>query len=47
MSVVNTAPPADRSAFATEGPTIGTGGRGLTGLRERVTVLDGSMWTSP
>ncbi|MGW1848107.1 sensor histidine kinase [Streptomyces sp. NPDC001966] len=47
VSVVNAAPPADRPAFAAEGPTIGTGGRGLTGLRERVTVLGGSLWTGP
>ncbi|MFB7215315.1 ATP-binding protein [Streptomyces sp. NPDC056255] len=47
VSVVNAAPPADRPAFAAEGPTIGTGGRGLTGLRERMTVLGGSLWTGP
>ncbi|MFE2871114.1 sensor histidine kinase [Embleya sp. NPDC059259] len=47
VDVVNAAPPADRPAFAAEGPTIGAGGRGLTGLRERVTVLGGSLWTGP
>ncbi|MFE2936309.1 sensor histidine kinase [Streptomyces sp. NPDC059278] len=47
VSVVNAAPPADRPALAAEGPTIGTGGRGLTGLRERVTVLGGSLRSGP
>ncbi|WP_327241196.1 sensor histidine kinase [Streptomyces sp. NBC_01320] len=47
VNVVNAAPPADRPAFAAEGPMIGAGGRGLTGLRERVTVLGGSLWTGP
>ncbi|WPW28988.1 histidine kinase [Streptomyces atratus] len=47
VSVVNAAPPTDGSAHATEGPTVGVGRRGLTGLRERVTVLGGSLWTGP
>ncbi|GCD96078.1 sensor histidine kinase [Embleya hyalina] len=47
VSVVNAAPPADRPAFAAEGPMAGAGGRGLTGLRERVTVLGGSLRTGP
>ncbi|MCX4967090.1 histidine kinase [Streptomyces sp. NBC_00654] len=47
VNVVNAAPPADRPAFAAEGPMTGAGGRGLTGLRERVTVLGGSLWTGP
>ncbi|KQX51032.1 histidine kinase [Streptomyces sp. Root66D1] len=47
VSVVNDAPPADRSDAAAEGPATGAGGRGLTGLRERVTVLGGSLWTGP
>ncbi|MEU3075374.1 sensor histidine kinase [Streptomyces laurentii] len=47
VNVVNTAPSGDRPVCAAEGPTIGAGGRGLTGLRERVTVLGGSLWTGP
>lgn len=47
VSVANAAPPAHRPALAAEGPTVGAGGRGLTGLRERVTVLGGSLWTGP
>ncbi|WP_328512701.1 histidine kinase [Streptomyces sp. NBC_00376] len=47
VSVVNAAAPADRPALAAEGPMVGAGGRGLTGLRERVTVLGGSLWTGP
>ncbi|MFF2624239.1 sensor histidine kinase [Kitasatospora griseola] len=47
VSVVNAAPPGGRSASAPEGPAIGAGGRGLTGLRERVTVLGGSLSTGP
>ncbi|MGR4880424.1 sensor histidine kinase [Streptomyces sp. LARHCF249] len=47
VSVVNAAPPADGSAHAAEGPTTGVGRRGLTGLRERVTVLGGSLRTGP
>ncbi|MEU0807469.1 histidine kinase [Streptomyces sp. NPDC005970] len=47
VSVVNAAPPADGPAHTAEGPAAGTGRRGLTGLRERVTVLGGSLWTGP
>lgn len=46
VSVVNAAPP-DRPAHAAEGPTAGAGRRGLMGLRERVTVLGGSLRTGP
>ncbi len=46
VSVVNAAPPGG-PAHAGEGPTSGVGGRGLTGLRERVTVLGGSLRTGP
>ncbi|MEU9375506.1 histidine kinase [Streptomyces sp. NPDC048255] len=45
VSVVNTAPPAGGPARAAEGPAAGFGRRGLTGLRERVTVLGGSLRT--
>ncbi|MGW6843853.1 sensor histidine kinase [Streptomyces sp. NPDC054958] len=47
VSVVNAAPPADGPSHAAEGPTAGVGHRGLTGLRERVTVLGGSLRTGP
>ncbi|MFD9030752.1 ATP-binding protein [Streptomyces sp. NPDC059567] len=47
VSVVNAAPPADGPAYVSEGPTTGVGRRGLTGLRERVTVLGGSLRTGP
>jgi hypothetical protein len=47
VSVVNAAPPNDGPAHATEGPTVGIGRRGLMGLRERVTVLGGSLRTGP
>jgi signal transduction histidine kinase len=47
VNVVNTASSGDRPVCAAEGPAIGAGGRGLTGLRERVTVLGGSLWTGP
>ncbi|MDT0548697.1 MULTISPECIES: histidine kinase [Streptomyces] len=47
VSVVNAAPPADGPAQAAEGPTSGVGRRGLMGLRERVTVLGGSLWSGP
>ncbi|MGW1297011.1 sensor histidine kinase [Streptomyces sp. NPDC002533] len=44
VSVVNDAPSGDEAA---EGPRPGVGGRGLTGLRERVTVLGGTLRTGP
>lgn len=47
VSVVNAAPQDDGPAPATEGPTVGIGRRGLTGLRERVTVLGGTLRTGP
>ncbi|MFG2713221.1 sensor histidine kinase [Streptomyces goshikiensis] len=47
VSVVNAAPSAGGAAHAGEGPASGVGGRGLTGLRERVTVLGGSLRTAP
>ncbi|GGY97503.1 sensor histidine kinase [Streptomyces poonensis] len=47
VSVVNAAPPADGPAHAAAGPASGVGRRGLTGLRERVTVLGGSLWSGP
>ncbi|MFE7461978.1 sensor histidine kinase [Streptomyces sp. NPDC057554] len=45
VSVVNTAAPPARAAEA-PAPGVG-GGRGLAGLRERVTVLGGSLRTGP
>ncbi|UQX01058.1 histidine kinase [Streptomyces sp. RerS4] len=45
VSIVNTAPPADGRAHPAEGPPAHAGGWGLTGLRERVTVLGGSLRT--
>ncbi|WP_236569707.1 sensor histidine kinase, partial [Streptomyces sp. MBT59] len=45
VSVVNDAPTG--AATAAEGPAEGIGGRGLTGLRERVTVLGGTLRTGP
>lgn len=45
VSIVNTAPPAGGPAHLAEGPPVRAGGRGLTGLRERVTVLGGSLRT--
>ena len=47
VSVVNAAPPAVGPAHAAEGQAGGVGRRGLTGLRERVTVLGGSLRTGP
>ncbi|GAA2268072.1 two-component sensor histidine kinase [Streptomyces ruber] len=47
VSVVNAAPPADGPAHAPGGPASGVGRRGLTGLRERVTVLGGSLRAGP
>ncbi|WP_406054423.1 histidine kinase [Streptomyces sp. NBC_01077] len=47
VSIVSTAPPADGPAHPAEGPSPRAGGRGLTGLRERVTVLGGSLRTGP
>lgn len=47
VSVVNTAPPADGALRAAKEPAGGAGRRGLTGLRERVTVLGGSLRTGP
>nr|WP_234343745.1 ATP-binding protein [Streptomyces sp. WM6372] len=47
VSVVNAAPSADGPSHAGESPASGVGGRGLTGLRERVTVLGGSLRTAP
>ncbi|MEW2491623.1 histidine kinase [Streptomyces sp. NPDC048411] len=51
VSVVNAAPPAggpaDGPGQTDEVRASGAGRRGLTGLRERVTVLGGSLWTGP
>ena len=47
VSVVNAAPSANGAARTGESPASGVGGRGLTGLRERVTVLGGSLRTAP
>ncbi|MGW7364912.1 sensor histidine kinase [Streptomyces sp. NPDC054841] len=49
VSVVNAAPPTDGPAHRAEGPPagVGAGGQGLTGLRERVTVLGGSLRAGP
>lgn len=47
VSVMNAAPPTGRLAHAAEGPATSVGRRGLTGLRERVTVLGGSLRTGP
>ncbi|MER7519115.1 histidine kinase [Streptomyces sp. NPDC126499] len=45
VTVDNAAPPAD--AGRRPGPAEGAGRRGLTGLRERMHVLGGSLWTGP
>ncbi|MES4908811.1 MULTISPECIES: histidine kinase [unclassified Streptomyces] len=45
VSIVNAAPSVGEPAHAGEGPVNAVGGRGLTGLRERVTVLGGSLRT--
>ncbi|MGB8939040.1 MAG: sensor histidine kinase [Streptomyces sp.] len=47
VSIVNAAPSAGDPVHAGEGPASCAGGRGLTGLRERVTVLGGSLRTGP
>ncbi|MFF0745547.1 sensor histidine kinase [Streptomyces sp. NPDC004111] len=47
VSVVNAAPTALRPGDPGGAPAPGSGGRGLTGLRERVTVLGGSLRTGP
>ncbi|WP_406120856.1 histidine kinase [Streptomyces canus] len=47
VSVVNAAPSAGGPSHAGESLASGVGGRGLTGLRERVTVLGGSLRTGP
>ncbi|MGA5064416.1 sensor histidine kinase [Streptomyces exfoliatus] len=47
VSVESAAPPADDPTHQPEGTQAGTGGHGLTGLRERVTVLGGSLRTGP
>ncbi|MFF1411295.1 sensor histidine kinase [Streptomyces sp. NPDC058289] len=47
VSVVNAASPADGAPRAGEGPVDGGGRRGLSGLRERVAVLGGSLRTGP
>ncbi|MEV6247831.1 ATP-binding protein [Streptomyces sp. NPDC051742] len=47
VSIESAAPPAGEPTHRTEGSQAGTGGQGLTGLRERVTVLGGSLRTGP
>ncbi|MEU9027083.1 histidine kinase [Streptomyces sp. NPDC048383] len=47
VSVVNAAPPADGAPRAGAERADGLGRRGLTGLRERMTVLGGSLRTGP
>ncbi|MFE2293221.1 sensor histidine kinase [Streptomyces sp. NPDC059452] len=47
VSAVNAAAPAGGPAHPAEDPVAGVGRRGLTGLRERVTVLGGSLRTGP
>ncbi|MFF9017427.1 sensor histidine kinase [Streptomyces sp. NPDC014870] len=47
VSVVNAAPPAGGPTRTSDGSADFVGRRGLTGLRERVTVLGGSLQTGP